>query len=88
MYNNFLIYNVITNTYIIMKQLIQQDDCAPDSLDHFNKELKDITGETIRTFRDKGLDRSTNEGKCYIINNYILEYYWNNAYWILYNSLL
>lgn len=51
------------------KIILQQDDCAPDSYEYFEKDFKRITGLSVNEFRNIG--KELNEDVI-IYNNFIL----------------
>lgn len=63
-----------------MKTILEQDDCAPDSLEYFDKKFKEITGENRYDFI-KSSKYVNNDS--YFKDNYILSTSIDGPYWRL-----
>lgn len=59
-----------------MIKLLQQDDCAPDSLEYFEKEFIKITKMNIKTFESKADYSLVDDGMTmrWELDDWILEY--------------
>lgn len=67
------------------KYLIQQDDCAPDSLEYFNEQMKKITGLYVHEFQKKGKETTTEKDNfiSFSYENFILEIFPEDPFWKL-----
>lgn len=67
------------------KTLTQQDDCAPDSLEYFDKRFEKILGCTRKEFKNKSVYTSVDDGYSHYwrFENYILEIHADDPYYKL-----
>lgn len=67
------------------KKLTQQDDCAPDSLECFDKRFEQIVGCTRKEFQTKATRKDVDEGynTYWTFENYILEIHADDPYYKL-----
>lgn len=65
--------------------LLIQDDCAPDSLQHFESELLENHNLTINDFKKNGVTLSKHEDDFirYEYNGFYLECFSDNPFWHL-----
>ena len=74
---------------IIRQLLVQEDDCAPDALEYFEKELIKLTGANVKTFREastKNLNEFGDEVS-YMWLNFELTSSADDPYWKLYEHI-
>lgn len=66
-----------------MSLLLQQDDCAPDSLEIFQRDFLIRTGMSTIYFMERAFCAQFYDGVLYRYNGYVLEWYCDNPYWEL-----
>ena len=72
-----------------MKTILQQDDCAPDAMQGFEKDFKEITGESRNTFMRTSRYCTIDNGYTshYIKGKYRLSISADDPYWKLEESI-
>lgn len=71
-----------------MKKVLQQDECAPDSLEYFEKDFIKETNFSLRDFISKS-ELTTSEDKTTIthsFNEYVLKWSCEDPFWTLYKK--
>lgn len=66
-----------------MTIILQQDDCAPDSLEFFERDFTNETGLTIQEFKDKARIETCNIGFSWTVGDYCLEWYCDDPFYAL-----
>jgi hypothetical protein len=62
-----------------MKYILEEDECAPDAREYFEKEMLKKFGITVKDFKEKGV--KTEDG--YEYNGFILEIFIEEQWWHL-----
>lgn len=62
---------------------MQEDECAPDSTEWFDKAMKIKYGFTINDFTNNGEKTSTDNEVSYVLKGYKLSMYPGEQYWHL-----
>lgn len=72
--------NQMTNKYIL-----QEDDCAPDAREYFDKTLVELTGLTCAQFKKEATKVATHDKMAikWLYGEYLLEFYGDDPYHML-----
>ena len=57
-----------------MHKILEQDDCAPDSLEYFQEKFKEIVGMDLKTFKEESISVTTNYTFFYKLNEFELRF--------------
>ncbi|MBJ7265555.1 hypothetical protein [Idiomarina abyssalis] len=55
------------------RYILQQDECAPDSLEHFEEQMKAKLGMSIEEFKLEAAHTSSNDCEMWMLSGYRLE---------------
>ena len=67
-----------------MKRLLSEDDCAPDAYEYFCEKFEEIVGVTVDKFKSSAFDISGLNFHRWVTNDYQLEYYADDPFYVLY----
>lgn len=68
------------------KLILMQDDCAPDSLEFFDKQMFDLLGMDIEMFKSISIKKTQPDYFKYIDGEYYLEISADDPFWKLYKT--
>lgn len=65
------------------KVIAQEDDCAPDALEYFNKSMAKETGMNVEEFKAKAIKVEFKMGYEYTYREFALSWYADDPFYLL-----